>query len=156
MRYDGGVERACALALVAFLAVGCTEEASDETPSGAVRMFLDAMERSERDPSALREAYGLLAQPARIGLTERARLAESLGGRNIQPWDMIAQGRFRQSFTPAPGSRGMRESIEGSRATVTVVDERGRRRAEVPLLREDGHWRIVLELPPTRPEPELE
>lgn len=158
MRYRGPMERAygVALALAALVALGCTEEPSDETPAGAVRLFLDAMSRSDRDPAALREAYGLLARPARRGLSERARLAESLGGRDIQPWDMIAQGRYRQAITPAPGSRGMRESIEGSRATVTVMDERGQRRAEVPLVREDGGWRIELELPDARPEPEEE
>lgn len=144
--------RAALVWLLLVFAVGCTDEPSDETPSGSLRLFLDAMERSQRDPSALRDAYRQLAAPTRRALAERARMAGSLGGREFHPWEMIAPGRYRQSFTPAEGSRGMRESIDGTEATVTVSDEDGTHRAEVPLVLEDGHWRIVLELPPVRGE----
>ena len=126
---------------------GCTEEASDETPSGALRMFVDAMSRSEREPEALRDAYRLLSEDARRALAERARDASALGGREFAPWEMLVGGRFRQTFFPARGRRGMRATIEGDRATVTVRDEDGDRSADVPMIREDGRWRVVLAVP---------
>jgi hypothetical protein len=60
---------------------------------------------------------------------------------------MLAQGRYRVRF-PYAEYGSMRESIDGERATVTVVGTDGRSRAEVPLVREEGHWRVVLRVPP--------
>ena len=136
-----------AVALV-LVAAGCEDVPTDETPRGALRLFIDAMERSERDHDALQEAYALLSRDTRRELTARARTA--LGGERLEPWDMLVRGRFRLTFTPGVRARGMRERIRGSRATVVVRDASGRRRAEVPLVREGGRWRIVLELPPFR------
>lgn len=138
------------LSLVGCWLVGCTEAPSDETPSGSVRLFLDSMARSERDPEALREAYALLAAPTRRALQERAHMAGSLGGRVFEPWEMLVAGRYRQSFAPAPGARGMRESIRGEEAIVTVTDAEGAHTARVPVVREEGHWRVVIEIPPAR------
>lgn len=142
--------RRAALLSIVLLASSCSDVPSDETPRGAVRLFLSAMARSEDDPRALREAYGLLSASTRRALVERARFAESLGANELEPWEMLVRGRFRQSFTAARGARGMREQIDGNEATVTVTNEGGSRRAEVPLVREDGRWRIVLEIPPVR------
>ena len=138
------------LALVALALGGCTKAPSDATPSGAVRLFLAALQRSERDPGALEDAYRLLSSPSRRALTERAHLAGSLGARDLEPWEMIVAGRSRATFAPARGARGMRESIQGERATVTVQSQDGERTAEVALVRERGRWRIVMELPPPR------
>lgn len=132
---------------IALFAAACSEAPSDETPSGTVELFLDALDRSEHDERALREAYVLLAASTRRALMERARLAGSLGGREFQPWEMLVRGRSRLAFTPRGGSAGMRESIEGERATVTVTDEDDEHTARVPLVREDGRWRIVIDLP---------
>lgn len=149
------------VAIVALLALalglplaGCTEAPTDETPSGTVRLFLAALQRSERDPAALREAYRLLSASSRRALAERAHLAGSLGARELEPWEMIVAGRSRETFAPARGSRGMRESIDREHATVTVRSQDGDRTAEVALVRERGRWRIVMELPPTRARPE--
>ena len=145
--------RRVAIVFATALALGaCSDEPTDETPSGTVTLFLRAMERSAADPDALEDAYRLLARPTRRALADRAHAAGALGGRQFAPWEMLVAGRYRQTFNPRPGARGMAESIEGNRATVTVTSEDGDRRAEVPLVREDGAWRIVLELPPTRPQ----
>jgi len=135
-----------------LLAAGCSDAPTDETPSGTVRLFLQAMERSERDPAALEDAYRLLARPTRRALMERAHMAGSLGGREFRPWEMLVRGRYRQTFTPRRGARGMSESIDGDRATVRVTAADGERRAEVPLVREEEGWRIVIEMPPLRPD----
>lgn len=134
-----------------LLLLGCSTAPTDTDPHGSVQLFLDAMERSRDDANALREAYGLLCASTRRALTERARFAESLGGARLEPWQMLARGRFRQTFVPAPGRRGVRSEIEGDRATVVYTNEQGDRRAEVPLVLEEGRWRIVLNLPPVRP-----
>jgi len=130
--------------------VACSSAPSDETPEGAVRLFLDAMERSEREPEALREAYALLAGPSRLALLERAHLAGSLGGRQFDPWEMIVRGRSRRSFAIREGVSGMRASIDGDEATVTVSEDDGEQRARIPLLREDGRWRVLIDIPPAR------
>ncbi len=149
------MRRAAALAILPplvglVLVTGCSDVPTDETPRGTVRLFLSAMARTEEDPRALQEAYRLLARPSRRALVQRARLAESLGANRIEPWDMLVRGRSRPTFTPAPGSRGMREHIDGDTATVTVTNEEGSRRAEVPLVRENGRWRVVLDIPAVR------
>lgn len=132
-----------------LLLLGCSDAPTDETPSGALRLFLEAMDRSDWDREALRDAYALLSPDARRGLEERAHTANTLSGRAFEPWEMLAQGRFRLRF--APRSRdGMVERIEGDRAVVVVTGDRDGERAEVPMVREDGRWRIALELP--RPE----
>ncbi|MBX3273228.1 MAG: hypothetical protein KF729_23385 [Sandaracinaceae bacterium] len=132
------------------LASGCADVPTDETPSGAVRMFVAAMERSEAEPEALREAYALLSASSRRGLVQRSHLAASLGGRELPPWEMLVRGRFRRSFPFRESASAMREAIDGDSATVTVRSEDGERTAVVPLVREDGRWRIVVDIPPPR------
>ena len=66
-----------------------------------------------------------------------------LSGREYQPWQMLAPGRFGLHFAPAsPG--GMHERVNGDRAIVTVTGDKPGQRAEVPLVREHGKWRIKL------------
>ncbi len=123
---------------------------NDETPVAAVRHFLEVMDRSVVDERALQEAYRLLDRRAQSALTERAERASTLAGRRFEPWQMLAQGRFRLRFAPtAPG--GMRERVEGDRAFVTVSGSGQGQRAEVPLVREQGRWRIALPIPTMRP-----
>jgi hypothetical protein len=136
--------------LLAVTSAGCSDASTDETPSGALRLFLAAMERTERDPAAAREAYRLLSTPTRRALVERAQFAASLGGGDLAPWDMLVRGGYRQTFSAARGARGMREQIDGERATVLVTNEARDRSAEVPLVREEGRWRIVIAIPPVR------
>jgi hypothetical protein len=137
--------------LVALAA--CGEPQPPASPEGTVRLFLEVMDRSAADPSALQEAYEMLDRGAREALSERARQAASLAGRAYEPWQMLAQGRFRLRFAPeSPG--GMRERIEGDTATVWVAGRGPGQHAEIPLVREEGLWRIRLRIPPvsaTRP-----
>jgi hypothetical protein len=138
---------AITIAALGMLFAACAPAPSDETPLGALRMFLRAMERSSDDARALEEAYALLDTPARDALVARARDASALAnGREFAPWEMLAQGRYRVRF-PYAEYGSMREAVEGDRATVTVVGTDRRSRAAVPLVREDGHWRVVLRIP---------
>jgi hypothetical protein len=138
---------------------GCSSAASDETPSGALRLFLDAMERGNREPAALEEAYHLLATPSRRALQRRAHDANADAARvrgtgenwrGFEAGEMLVPGRFRMNFTPARGGSGMQERITGERAIVHVTSQDRRRQADVSLVREQGHWRVLLEIPDRR------
>ncbi len=131
---------------VAWTAAGCDTGPDDATPIGALSGFLDAMNRSADDANALREAYRLLDKPARQALAARARMASSLASREFEPWEMLAQGRFRLNF--APSSRaGMRAEVAGKTAVVVVTGNRKGERARVPMVRERDGWRVQLEIP---------
>lgn len=128
---------------LAALVAACSDAPSDTTPAGALTLFLEAMDRGAHDDTSLADAYRLLCGEAREALTHRAREATALGGgRDFEPWEMLAQGRFRPHFTP----HTMRERVQGDTATVIVTGVQAGERAEVPLRREDGHWCVVLAL----------
>ena len=141
-----GVNRhACwVVVLLAGLLVGCGGGAPS-SPTETVRRFLAAMDRSAGDARQLREAYALLDAQAQGSLRSRANKAETLTGRTFEPWEMLAQGRFRLRFAPRM-RRGMHETIRGATAVVAVVGNSGEK-AEVPLVREGGGWRIRLAIP---------
>lgn len=129
------------------LLAGCRSEPDDSSPAGALHLFLDAMDRSEWDAGAQREAYALLSSGARSRLAQRARQAEALSGRSFAPWDMLTRGRFRLRFAPRDRD-GMVERVRGDRATVVVRGSEPGQRAEVPMVRDEGGWRVDLEVPP--------
>jgi hypothetical protein len=128
---------------VLSLLAACSSEPTDETPRGALRLFLSAMERSDYDDGALFEAYELLDSQARADLDARASSANALPGRDREPWQMLAQGRFQLRFQPRPD---FEEVVDGDRATVIVRGYREGERADVPMVREGDHWRVVLRL----------
>jgi hypothetical protein len=135
-------------ALFAACSAGCSSSpasGAQRTPSETLRQFLAAMDQSASDDRALRVAYQLLASPAQKVLETRAARVKSLAGQSLEPWQMLAQGRFRLRFSPA-SRRGMRETIEGDRATVTVTGTGPDEHADVPLVREEGEWRVALVL----------
>ncbi len=134
----------CVVGLCVASIAACAPAPSDTTPTGALRMFLRAMENGACPATALEHAFELLHGGARSALEQRARDASALAnGREFAPWEMLAQGRYRVRFAYAEyGS--MRERIDGDSATVTVVGTDGSSRANVPLVREAGRWRVVL------------
>jgi hypothetical protein len=127
---------------------GCSSSpaaGAQRTPSETLRQFLAAMDQSGSDDRALKVAFELLASPAQKALETRAARVKSLAGQSLEPWQMLAQGRFRLRFSPA-SRRGMRETIQGDKATVTVTGTGPDERADVPLVRENGQWRVSLQL----------
>jgi hypothetical protein len=135
-----------ALAVICLgLCIACGGDPVESSPTEVLRLFLAAMDQGAADEDALRVAYELLASPARQSLEARADRAKTLAGQTFEPWQMLAQGRFRLRFSPAP-RRGMRERIEGERATVTVTGQAAHERADVQLVREGKSWRVVLDL----------
>ncbi len=147
-RLTSAVKRTCLPALIAcagalFVVGGC-DRSVDETPEDALTAWVTAMNASRLDPTARERAYGLLASAAREQLAQRAVVAVQLSGRDIKPWEMLAPGQFALRF--AFDRARLRSRIDGSRATVTARGP-GSEVAEVPLVLEQGRWRVALELP---------
>jgi hypothetical protein len=140
----------CRRALAALRALGwlCAGAACDRsldgTPEDALAAWVAAMNGSRADPSTRRRAYELLSRGARDNLARRAAVAGQLSGREIKPWEMLAPGRFALRF--AFDRHRLRASTQGERATVTARGARGEV-AEVPMVLEDGRWRVDLALP---------
>lgn len=125
---------------------GCEEEASDGEPDRLVAEFIARMQRVHGDRKAARAAYDLLWSDARRNLAERAKRASDVAGREIAPEEMLPPSRF--SLRHKPHRYEMR--LDGDWAEVTVTGENGAV-DRVKCVREDGKWRVVLELPPLPP-----
>ena len=77
----------------------------------------------------------------------RAERASAAVGRVVRPEEMLAPSRFFLSFQPRVWS-----SREGPGwAIVTVEGESSRERREIRCLRENGEWKVVLDLPELPP-----
>lgn len=118
--------------LIACL-LACSTPDPGETPVGAVRAFLEAMERGAWDSDARRHAYDLMTTESREVLQQRADRAEALGGSDLQPWEMLAQGTFRPRFS------ARRFELEGDEV---VVQGPSGGEARVGVAREGEHWRV--------------
>jgi hypothetical protein len=124
--------------------VACSRPAADATPEGVVHQWLDRMEASVEDRRAAKEAYALLGPKARKNLEERATRASRVQGRQVEPYEMLAEGRFGLRFRP----KSMTATVTGEDA---VVEVRGQSPdVEVATVRcrlEGGVWRVEPGLP---------
>jgi hypothetical protein len=127
---------------------GCRSEAAHARPEGVVEELLDRLQRVHGEPKAATAAYELLWSEARQNLAERAKRASFAAGRKVAPEEMIAPSRFTLRFTPKEYSA----RVEGDWAVVTVTGETpATQLAEVRCVRENGAWRVVLEVPTLAP-----
>jgi len=141
-----------ALAVTAALAfvsaTACTRPAPDATPDGAVRAWVDRMEASGDDPLAVRQAYALLGPAAQSNLRQRAERASQVEGRRVDPWGMLAEGRFALTFRP----KTLVAKVSGDAASVAVTgDSPLTEHAVVKCVRVPGPppgWRVEPDLPP--------
>jgi hypothetical protein len=126
--------------------LGCQEEASDGEPERVVAEFIARMQRVHGERKAARAAYDLLWSDARRNLAERAKRASDVAGREIAPEEMLPPSRFSLHHKP----RHFDMRVDGDWAEVVVTGEDGIVN-RVKCVREDGKWRVVLELPPLPP-----
>jgi hypothetical protein len=134
--------------LLILAQAGCEAEANDSSPERVVQEFIDRMQRVHGDSHASRLAYELLWADARRNLAERAKRASAVAGREIAPEEMIAPSHFSLAYRPKKFS----SRVDGDWAEVTVSGESPAAPPHVvKCVREDGHWRVVLELPPLPP-----
>jgi hypothetical protein len=127
-----------AICLASALAAGCPNRAaSDETPEGALTIFLAAMNDGDRG-----RAYDLLDPDAQRVLRERASRASREAGQELAPSEMLAVDRFVLRWD----IYRMTSRIEGDEAQVEATGNVEGQRATVDLRRVDGRWRVVLPL----------
>ncbi|MET0792725.1 MAG: hypothetical protein ABW061_14490 [Polyangiaceae bacterium] len=124
--------------------LGCEPEAKDSTPERVVQEFMDRMQRVHGEPRAARLAYELLWVDARRNLAERAKRASAVAGREIAPEEMLAPSHFSLAYRP----KKLSARTDGDWSEVTVTGEANSTQPHiVKCVREDGRWRVVLELP---------
>jgi hypothetical protein len=136
-----------AWAVAFFFAAACRTGVVDAGPDAVVEEFVARMQRVHGDPKAARDAYELLWSEAQKSLAERAKRASAVAGRELAPQAMIAPSRFWLSFLP----RRYVAHVDGDWAIVTAIGDESSQRQDVKCVREDGHWRVVLVLPPLPP-----
>lgn len=132
------------VSLFLLFCMACAPDPGELSPSEALRAFLTALDRSPHAPEQLKVAYEWLDTKSQAALKQRAELAASLAGRSIFAWDMLVAGRGSFSDYSVPSLR-MRARVEGERAFVTIAGE-GHGEVEIPMVREQGRWRVVLGL----------
>ena len=124
--------------------LGCAPDPGDLGPTDALAAFLTAVERSTHAPEQRKVAFEWLDTKSQGALAARARLSNSLAGRKLKPWEMLVPGRVSFAGQSIAGVR-MTANVEGERATVSILIAKGEP-IEVPLVREQGRWRVMLGL----------
>lgn len=136
-----------ALFVGVFAGEGACSRARRQTPEEALTAWVNAMNATRSDVDARRGAFDLLSRRTRDSLALRAARASQLAGRTMQPWEMLAPGRFALRFAFEPDTLTSRVDPSGDRAVV-VVQGPAREHVEVPMVREADQWRVELVLPP--------
>jgi len=139
--------RACAVVVSALALGACQSDVVDAGPDAVVEELVHRLGRVHGDPKVARAAYELLWSDAKRALAERAKRASAVMGREVAPQSMFAPSRFWLSFLP----QRYVARIDGDWAVVTAIGEEPSQRQEIKCVREDGHWRVVLVIPPLPP-----
>lgn len=147
--YAGGVRRlreaVFCLALVALAA--CDRDQGSSTPVEVVQTFIERMQSVHGDPQSGTLAYELLAKDSRDNLAERARRATAAAGRPVTPGEMLVPSVFNLTFVP----RSYSPEIRGDYARITILGPEPLDRALVHCVKEEGHWRVHVDLPALPP-----
>jgi hypothetical protein len=133
-----------ALCSVCVVLAACERQPADGSPEKVVESFIERMRSVHGDPAAGRRAVELLWSKGRENLEERARRATAAAGRSVAPEEMLVPSRFSLRFEPARSSAETR----GDWSRVTLFGQSPQEVAEVHCVKEEGQWRVVLDMPP--------
>jgi hypothetical protein len=126
-----------------LLGSACNRQPEDLTPERVVESFLERMRSVHGDRERGRRAFELLWRSGRQNLEERARRATAASGRAVAPEEMLVPSRFSLRFEP----RRMSSETRGDWSRVTLLGDLPSEVAEVHCVREEGQWRVVVDLP---------
>ena len=110
------------------------------------------MDAERSDPSTAPSAYALLSRGTQAELEKRAERSSRIEGHRVQPYEVLAPGRFAMRFEP----RRFKTVVTGDTATVDVIGDGAGDVATMRCAREGKVWRVVLELPELAPLPRTE
>jgi hypothetical protein len=128
--------------------LGCDGESVDADPERVVEEFVVRMQRVHNEGKAARAAYELVWSEGKQNLAERAKRASAVAGRQLAPEEMLAPSRFSLNFKP----KSYTAQTQGDWAVVIATGEApASQQRRIQCVREDGRWRVVLELPPLAP-----
>ncbi len=127
------------LALLGLLLGGAACAESDDTPVGAVRQLVQAVENLEAE-----RVYALLAPQTQRQLAALvARANKQTGaGRRFGAQDMLLLGLGQPQLEL---SRVELQDQDEQRATVRLVNEKRKQQETLQLLRVKGRWRVALD-----------
>jgi hypothetical protein len=145
--------RLAVFVLLTVAIVSCTRKPPDATPEGALREWIEHMQAQVTDPHETRAAYAMLSKATHENLEKRAVRASRIEGRRVEPYEVMAEGRFALRFEPTHFTT----TTAGAVATIDVTGEDPTDRASMHAVKEGAVWRVELALPdlpdlPHRPE----
>lgn len=135
----------------ALFSFACQKEEAPVGPAMVVTEWITKMRQVHGDEQAGQDVVGLLWKPARDNLTERARRASALSGRELSPGELIAPSWFALHLVPEKTE----QRIDGEWAEVTLTSAAGES-VKARCIQEEGDWKVALELPPLAPIRKLE
>jgi hypothetical protein len=135
------------MVLLSFSLSACQqEELRTEGPAEVLKQFILAMRGVHGESEAGQAVVELLWSPAVSNLEERARRASALSGRELLPGELIVPSWFALHLSPDR----LDVRLDGDWAEVTVSDSSGAS-IQTRCKKEEGGWKVALELPPLAP-----
>jgi hypothetical protein len=126
--------------------VACQQEEAPAGPSDVLMKFVGKMRQVHGKADDGDQVVELLWKPARDNLKERARRASALSGRELSPGELVVPSWFALHL---PVERA-EARIDGEWAEVTAFGSDGGS-VQARCIREEGEWKVALELPPLAP-----
>ncbi|MFO0552146.1 MAG: hypothetical protein U0271_27415 [Polyangiaceae bacterium] len=131
-----------------LLVGGCSREAPNATPEGAVTALIEHLRRLDGGAAEAKAAFDLLSKDTQDNLIERAQRYSAASGKHIAPEMMLAPASFTERFE----ARQLVSEIRGGYAVVRAKGLLPEESAEIHCVYEREGWRVHLDLPPLPPE----
>lgn len=125
---------------------GCERQEAPPGPADVLMKFVSKMRQVHGKPEDGDQVVELLWKPARENLEERARRASALSGRELSPGELVVPSWFALHL---PVERA-EARVDGEWAEVTAFGPAGAS-VQARCIREEGEWKVALELPPLAP-----
>lgn len=117
-----------------------------EGPDHVVAELVSRLRVMHGSPLASQRVVELLWKPARDNLAERAKRASALSGREVSPGEMLTPSWLSLGLVP----ERFEWRQDGEWAEVRVISADGRF-TSTRCAREEGAWKVALELPAVAP-----